>query len=158
MQKGCSGKVVVPLLGGWITLFALYMLFSASWQAAELVAAGIAGGLVAAFQAALRRYSADQPGLTLSALRPLGPALGEMARDTFRLSGALLAATVFALPSGRFRIIPAPSGTVPDSGAGRAIAIAAASLAPNAFVVAAGTDPSRFVAHQLLAETEGADR
>lgn len=157
-ETSSSGKAAFPVLGSWIALFALYMLFSASWEAAELVAGGIAGGLVAAFQAALRRHSEDQPGFKLAALRPLGPALGELARDTFRLSNALFAAMVVAPPSGRFRIVPAPAGTVSDSSAGRAIAIAAASLAPNSFVVAAGSDPNRVVTHQLVADSEGSDR
>ena len=61
-----STKIVANALGAWITFFALYMLFSASWQGAELAVAGIGGGLVAAFQIGLRHHTEQKPELTFS--------------------------------------------------------------------------------------------
>ena len=126
------------------------MLFSASSQGAEVAVGGIGGGLVAAFQIGLRHHTEQKPELTFSALRPLVSALGELVRDTGRLTGALLTAVFMPPPAGGFRVVPVPSGAVTASLAGRAIAVAAVSLAPNTFVVASGDDDERLVVHRLL--------
>ena len=118
-EPDSTGKIVARMLGDWITFFALYTLFSASWQGAELAVAGIGGSLVAAFQMGLRRYTEQEPELTFSALRPLVSALGELVRDTGRLTGALLTAALMPPPSGGFRLVPVPSvpSLLPSPGA-----------------------------------------
>jgi hypothetical protein len=133
-----------------LAFFALYMLFTGAGQAAELAAGGICGGLVALFDAAMRARNERPLDLNLAMLRPLVPALGQLVTDTVRVAIALIAA-VRAPPSGEFNTIPAPAENGPGSPAGRGIATAAASLAPNEFVVGDGPEGGRLLVHQLVA-------
>jgi hypothetical protein len=95
--------------------------------------------------------------LSLSALRPIAPALGKLVRDIFRLSGGLLTAGFRPSPTGDFRRIRVPPGAVTTSTAGRGIAVAATSLPPNEYVVASDPGNEEFTVHQLLLDgREGA--
>lgn len=133
----------------WVAFFALYMLFTGTGQPAELAAGGICGAFVALFDAALRARNERPLDLNLAMLRPLLPALGQLATDTVRVAIALVAA-VRAPPSGEFHRIPAPAESGSGSPAGRGIATAAASLAPNSFVVGDGPEGGRLTVHQLV--------
>ena len=137
-----------------VLLFGFYVLFAGNGQPAELIAGAIVAGLVAAFEAALRSNSDEPMNLSLSALRPVVPAVGKLVRDIFRLSGGLLAAGFRPPPTGDFRRIRFPADAVTTSAAGRAIAIAATSLPPNAYVVASTPGDGKFTVHQLLPDTE----
>lgn len=133
----------------WVAFFALYMLFTGTAQPAELTAAGVCGGLVALFDAALRARNERPLDLNVAMLRPLVPALGQLVSDIARVTGALITA-LRAPPTGKFETISAPPENVCNSPAMRAIATAAASLAPNTFVVGDGPEGGRLMVHQLV--------
>jgi hypothetical protein len=82
-------------------------------------------------------------------LRPLVPALGQLVTDTVRVAIALIAA-FRAPPSGKFNTIPASAENGSSSPADRGIETAAASLAPDTFVVGDGPDGGRLTVHQLV--------
>lgn len=152
-----SRHAVVHSAPALVLFFGFYALFAGNGQPAELIAGGFVGGLVAAFEAVLRRNSSERLDFNLSALRPVVPALGKLVLDIFRLSGGLLAAGFGPPPAGTFRRIPFPAEAVTTSAAGRAIAVAATSLPPNAYVVASGPGNRELTVHQLLPDPrEGA--
>ena len=143
------GKTIAHAIAAWVAFFALYLLFTGTGKPPELAVGGVCAGLVAVFEMALRARSERPLHMTLRMLWPVIPGLAQLVLDTFRVAGALLSA--FRTPvSGEFCAIAVPPGTVADSAAGRGIAIAAASLAPNSFVVDAGAERSRFVIHRLI--------
>jgi hypothetical protein len=142
-------KLLAHGVAVWVAFFALYMLFTGTGQPAELAAGGICGGLVALFDTTLRARNERPLDLNLAMLRPLVPALGQLVTDTVRVAFALIAACR-APPSGKFDTIPAPAENGSSSPASRGIATAAASLAPNAFVVGDGPEGGRLTVHQLV--------
>ncbi|MFZ3236537.1 MAG: hypothetical protein WA184_14360 [Stellaceae bacterium] len=135
-------------IAAWIAFFAFYLLFAGTVEPAKLAAGGACAGLAAVFEAALRAHNERPLDLTLPMLRPLAPASGQLVLDTFRVGAALLAA-FRRPPSGRFRTVAVPHGTAAEAPAGRGIAVAAASLAPNSFVVGDGPERGRMLVHQL---------
>ena len=143
-----SGSLIAHASAAWVAFFALYLLFTGTGETPELVVGGVCGGLVAAFETAVHARSERPLHVRLRMLWPVIPALGQLILDTFRVAGALLSA--FRAPlSGEFRAIPVPPGTAADPAAGRGIAIATASLAPNSYVVDAGVERSLLV-HRLV--------
>ena len=144
-----SGKSIAHAIAVWVAFFALYLLFTGSGTPAELVVGGVCSGLVAAFEMALRACSERALGVSPHTLYPLLPALGQLVLDIFRVAGALCAALYAPRPGG-FREIPMPAGVVADTPAGRGVAIAAVSLAPDSFVVGAGAERGRLVVHRLV--------
>lgn len=143
-----SGKSIAHAVAAWITFFAFYLLFTGTATTAELAIGGCCGGLVAVFEAVLAIRTERPMRVKLGLLWPIIPALGQIVPDTFRVAGALLRA--FRAPSsGGFHTIPAPTESAVSSAAGRGIAIAAASLAPNSFVVDAGAEAGGFIVHRL---------
>ena len=143
-----SGKSIAHAVGAWVAFFAFYLLFTGTAKTAELAIGGCCGALVGAFETVLRVRTERPLRMTLGLLWPIVPALGQIVPDTFRVAGALLRA-FRAPPSGSLYTIPAPAETAVSSAAGRGIAIAAASLAPNSFVVDAGAEDGGFIVHQL---------
>lgn len=144
-----SGKLIAHGIAAWVAFFALYLLFTGTGKPAELAVGGFCAGLVAAFEMALRARSERPLDVGLPMFWPLVPASGQLVLDTFRIAGALLAAFP-APPRGRFCTIALPAGAAIDSPAGQGLAIAAASLAPNAFVVGAGAEGGRLAVHRLV--------
>lgn len=136
----------------WAFFFALYVLFAGEASAPELATGAIVAGLAASYQSVLR-LKAEAPRLRLVALRPLLPAAGAVLCDTVRVAAALGRAIVGRLPASRVRVVAAPAGSDPASAAGRAVAIAAASLAPNSFAVAAAFEIGEAVVHRLHDDT-----
>lgn len=137
----------------WGVLFAFYLLFTGNGQPAELAAGGAASGLVALFEVARRATSERRIDVAWSWLGVLVPALGRLVVDTHRVGAALLAALLRPAPSGRFREIPFPGGSVTaETAARRALAIFAVSLAPNAYVVDCDRRKRRLVVHELLSD------
>ncbi len=143
-----SGKSITHAVGAWVAFFALYLLFTGTAKPAELAIGGCCGALVAAFEMLLRVRTERPLRVKLGLLWPIVPAVGQLVPDTFRVAGALLRA-FRAPPSGSFHMIPAPNETAVSSAAGRGIAIAAASLAPNGFVVDAGAEHGALIVHRL---------
>jgi hypothetical protein len=132
----------------WACFFLLYILFAGKFSAAELAAGAVAAGLAAIYQAVLRA-KAGASRLDPAALRPLLGAVGAVPGETLRVAAALARAIAGSATAGRVRVVAAPAGADPASAAWRAIAIAAASLAPNSFVVATVFDRGEIVAHRL---------
>lgn len=148
MNEHFSSKSIAHIIGAWVAFFAFYLLFTGTAKPAELAIGGCCGGLVAAFGTVLRVRTERPLRVRSGLLWPIVPALGQIVPDTFRIAGALLRA-FHAPPPGSFRTIPAPAETAVSSAAGRGIAIAAASLAPNSFVVDAGDEAGGFIVHRL---------
>jgi hypothetical protein len=144
-----SGKLVAHAIATWVTFFALYLLFTGTGQPVELAAGAVGAGLVAIFDAALRARSERPLGIGLAMLYPLVPASGQLVVDTFRVGGGLLAA-FGRPPSGRFCTVAAPAGTDAGRPAGRGLAVIAASLAPNSFVVGDGPENGSLLVHRLV--------
>jgi multisubunit Na+/H+ antiporter MnhE subunit len=143
-----GGKLIAHAVGAWVAFFAFYLLFTGTAKPAELAIGGYCGGLVAVFETVLAIRTERPLRMTLRLLWPIVPALGQIVPDTFRVAGALLRA--FRAPlSGSFQTIPAPTESAVSSAAGRGIAIAAASLAPDSFVVDAGAEAGGFIVHRL---------
>ncbi len=148
-KEQVRGRLLAHGFAVWVAFFALYLLFTGTGEPAELTAGGISGALVAVFDAALRARNERPLDMSLPMLRPLVPALGQLVRDTVRVAGALI--TAFRTPPpGKFCTIPASAGVESNSPAGRGIATAAASLAPNAFVVGDGPEGGQLTVHQLV--------
>lgn len=133
----------------WAFFFALYLLFAGQTSEAELIVGAIVSGLAALYQLVLRWKSELSPRLPVTALYPMVPALGALPRDIFRVGGALFAALFGRPTSGRVRVVAPPSGADPASIETRGAAIAAASLAPNSFVLAGAIEDGRMVVHRL---------
>lgn len=148
-KEHLDGKLLAHAFAAWVAFFALYLLFTGTGKPAELAVGGTCGGLVALFDAALRARNERPLDMSPPLLRPLLPAFGQLVSDTPRVAGALLGA-FRTPPSGRFCEIPAPAGTASSSPAARGIAAAAASLAPNAFVVGDGPEGGRLRVHRLI--------
>ncbi len=125
------------------------MLFAGQISAAELVAAAVVAWLAALYQA-LVRLQAGTARLSATALGPLSDALLSVVRELPKVGWALAAAILGAPPHGRVRVAAPPNGTVATSSASRAVAIAAASLAPNNFIVAASFGADTLVVHRLV--------
>jgi hypothetical protein len=143
-----SSKSIAHAVGVWGAFLAFYLLFTGTAKPAELAIGGCCGGLVAAFETALRARTERPLRVKLGLLWPIVPALGQIVPDIFRVAGALLRA-FRAPPSGSFHTIPAPAETAVSLAAGRGVAIAAASLAPNSFVVDVGDEAGGFIVHRL---------
>ncbi|MBV8736369.1 MAG: Na+/H+ antiporter subunit E [Alphaproteobacteria bacterium] len=148
MSEHFSSKSIAHAVGAWVAFFAFYLLFTGTATPAELTIGSCCGGLVGVFETVLRARTERPVRVTLQMLWPIVPALAQLVPETFRVAGALLRA-FRTPPSGSFRTIPAPAETAVSSAAGRGIAIAAASLAPNSFVVDAGAEAGGFIVHQL---------
>lgn len=133
----------------WACFFVLYILFAGQTSLAELATGAVAACLAAVYQLALRS-KAGTSRLGLSALRPLIGAAGAVPRETLRVAAALAQAIAGSAPAGRVRIVNTPAGAAPTGSAGRAIAIAAGSLAPNSFVVATVFGRGEIVVHRLV--------
>jgi hypothetical protein len=147
-KEGFGGRLIVHATAVWIAFSAFYLLFTGTVEPAELIAAGVCGGLAAIFDAALRAHNERPLDLTLRMLRPLVPAFGQLVLDMFRVGAALLAA-FRRPPSGRFCMLAVPHGAAVDTPAGRGLAVAVASLAPNSFVIGDGPENGRLLVHQL---------
>lgn len=148
-EKKPFGRLAAHAVAAWVVFFAFYLLFTGTGQPAELAVGGVSAGLVAAFDVALRARDERPLDLTPPMLWPVLPALGQLVLDTFRVAGALLAA-FRTLPSGGFCAIPVPAGSVADAPAGLGIAVAAASLAPNEFVIEAPPEAGQLTVHRLV--------
>jgi multisubunit Na+/H+ antiporter MnhE subunit len=143
-----SSTSIAHAVGAWVAFFAFYLLFTGTAKLAELAIGGCCGGLVAAFGTVLRVRTERPLRVKLGLLWPIVPGLGQIVPDAFRVAGALLRA-FRAPPWGSLHTIPAPAETAVGSAAGRGIAIAAASLAPNSFAVDAGDEAGGFIVHRL---------
>jgi Na+/H+ ion antiporter subunit len=143
------GKLIAHAVAAWVVFFAFYLLFTGTGKPAELAVGGVSAGLVAAFDTALRARDERPLDLTRPMLWPLLPALGQLVLDTFRVAGALLAA-FRAPPSGKFCALPRPAKTASEFPAAWGIAIAAASLAPDEFVVDARPEAGQLTVHRLV--------
>ena len=148
-----SAGAVAHTIAVWAFFWALYLLFAGKTSAPELATGAVVAGLGAAYQMALR-CKTEPPRLAVSALLPLPAALAAVVRDSFRVGAGLMAALFGAAAGGRVRVVAPPAGADARSAAGEAVAIAAASLAPNSYVLASDVGHGRMVVHRLLDRSE----
>ncbi|WGR93119.1 hypothetical protein MTX26_24945 [Bradyrhizobium sp. ISRA443] len=124
----------------WAALSGLYLAFSGQISVAE-VTAGLLAALLATSYVMLVRHMTDR---AFSIPAPPRAVVAQAARalvvDVFRV-GAVLARAPFSGQNGRFVREPAAlSHDGPSAAGGRAIAIIAASIAPNSYVIDAKRD------------------
>jgi multisubunit Na+/H+ antiporter MnhE subunit len=126
----------------WVGSAAVYLLFAGQASPHELIAGLGASVLVAAFAIIAHRAAAAPMRLRLPWLRVIGGVAKDLVVDTVRVGAALLRPR-----PGTLSRVGAP--TEPGR---RAVAILAASVAPNSFVVRAGDDG--MVLHRLVGSDE----
>lgn len=142
--------------GVWLALAGVYLLFvgSPGWGEA---AAGLALALPPTL--AMRATARGMP----AGFAPRPAWLGRLARvpgKALRDCGVVLGAIVKGIAtvrgmSGTFRAVPFdPGRDDPESEARRALVVAAASVAPNAYIVAIDREAKRVLYHQLVATVE----
>lgn len=137
-------------VGCWAGLWLLYQVLAGSPSWAEAVAGAVAAWL--ATVAVMSPGSPDHLGRMrwswwLLLARRLPPAV---IGDTARVLAAVLGSTGF---SGRFRSVPfEPGGADAVSASRRALVIAGASVAPDAFVVLVEPESKVLLSHELVAK------
>jgi len=143
----------------FLTLFALYLLFAGQASAAELGAAVLAGTAAAGYHLhvrcrARRKFHLVAPWLRLAWRIPLA-----LARDTTLVGWGLLRAIADRdLHGGQARQPFHPGGFTPQAAAHRALAVLAASVAPNSYVVEVLEPPGGLLMHRLVPRPPEADR
>ncbi|HEY1300375.1 MAG TPA: hypothetical protein VGF07_07750 [Stellaceae bacterium] len=154
MPDGAHGEdgQVSRSVAAALAFFGLYMLFAGNGQAAELIVGGCAAALTLSFELALHKKTEQRLTVRPAELKPMVPACGQLVIDTCRIAAALAAALLRPPPRGELGFVSLPDrGAAAGSGA-RAMAIVAASLAPNSYVVAGDAGRGPALVHRLLHE------
>jgi multisubunit Na+/H+ antiporter MnhE subunit len=147
-----SPSDLLPAAILWVLMLGLWMLLSGSLVLSEVPAGAAASTIAAVAFDAVRRQG-------LIRFRPRARWLLRAMRLPWRLfsdsvvvSWALLKGLALRRPvRGRFREVPFPTGgTDPRSQARRALATAAASLSPNAYVVDVDPENDTLLIHELV--------
>ena len=146
------GEIAARAGALWLFFFVLYVLFAGNVSGAELAAGAVVAVLVGIFEIGVRGNSERRLHVGPMALRPLAAACGRVPVDTARLLAAF-AAVWRPLPTGEFVEAPWPDPAAEANTERRAVAIAAESLAPNAYVILRTAGPGPLLMHRLLPES-----
>jgi multisubunit Na+/H+ antiporter MnhE subunit len=144
----------------WVLLMSLWVIVDDSIALDELLAGAGAAALAAFLAELVTHQAATRFRMRAEWVVPALSLPGEVVRDTVIVFAALWRRVVRGeQPSSGFREIPARfGGTSDEDVTRRVLLIGGRSVAPNTFVL--GIDPERnvMVVHQLVVNTEKADR
>jgi multisubunit Na+/H+ antiporter MnhE subunit len=154
---GGRGGVVRAFVTWWAALAAFWLALANKLDAAELVAALIAGAAGAAASVLARQQRALLPRPRPRWLLRLGIPLGRWPRDLWLLTRALALALRGRAPAGELVERPFDLTEGPRGAARRILAAVGGTLGPN--TVVAGFDERRgtITVHQLLPANDPAD-
>jgi hypothetical protein len=133
----------------WIILALAYLVFAGSVSVNEGLAGIGCASLGTAWWWAVGRRGGVRFRFDRVALRPLGPALLSMPRQTVRVGRNLVRAVLGRTRDGltRERSAAAIPWAVPDSPAARAVGLFAASLAPDSYVLTLDREHGTVMTH-----------
>jgi len=150
-RRSGAARGAVRLLGVWLALFALWMLFVDTLALPEVLAGSLSAAIAATFAEVVRRQGLigfrPKPRWLLRIVR----LPGLLVRD----AGTVLLAAIRLLtghrPAGRFRAVPfEPGDDAIEASTRRALVTAALSVAPNTFVVGVDRVRGFLVLHELV--------
>lgn len=139
------------IVGIWAGLFGLYLLFAGSASRPEalagLIVSSIAlAGHVRTREVAHRRLEVRAPWLTLA-----WRIVVALLRDTVLVGGGLVRTVLGREPGGGLAMQPFDSGDfTPAAAARRGIAMLAASVAPNGYVIEVQEPPRGMLMHSFV--------
>ena len=151
-----------PLLS-WAVLFALYLLFAGQASLPELVAGALVGAFAAAYEVHVRRLARRRFDLAVPWARLAARTTWALARDTGLVGWGLIRAIAGRPLHGGEARQPFETGDLTPGAAGgaaghRAIAVLAASIAPNTYVIDVLEPPQGLLVHRLVPRPPAADR
>jgi hypothetical protein len=145
-------------VGQWLTVAALYLGFAGSAETAEAGAAAVAGTLIVGFIFWCRHARTAAVRVRASWLRILPRVLRALCAEAVVVGGALLRALPAGVrAAGAMRSQPFdPDGHSAPAAGRRALAVLAASAAPDGYVVAVSADS--LLLHRLVPRPPSPDR
>ena len=156
LQRKQDMKRALLWSASWLCLTAFYVLLVGQIKGAEVAAGLLSGALASAAYTATKSRGNLGFAFRIAWLAHLRNLPGQVLADTGCVFGALWNLIIHRKPiRGRFLAIPFDfGGQEATSAARRALVTAAASLAPNAYVVAVDEKEGLLLLHQLVATPE----
>lgn len=142
----------------WLVAAAAYLLFAGHFSAEELVAAAAIGALGAAWWSLVHRTAEIDLQLKVGAAGAMARAVVGLPLASLRASGRLVA-IIFGAKGGRIVAEPFDTGRQNDAAevGRRAVALLAASVAPDSFVVRVDKEAHLLRSHVILSSPSPAD-
>lgn len=145
-------------MGIWAGLFGLYLLFAGSASRAEVLAGFVVSGIAVAGHMRTRAVANRQLHVQAPWLRLAGRIVVTLVRDTALVASGLMRVVPGRKPGGGMTMQAFDSGGfTPVGAARRGIAILAASVAPNGYVIEVREPPQGMLMHAFVPRQSAKD-